>query len=294
MSAPLRLAVGYFHPWSNDAGFLVAAADGADLTVSAADPLRGDALQAVCDGAADLAVVPTNRLLMRRERGQDVVAFAAVNHVALETVQTLASTGIRRPRDLAGRTLALNPTPRGLAMVRHLVAGDGGDPDAVQVLDSGARELDVADIPGGRFDATFGGYWAWDALLAHPPADDEHLVWPIGELGAPPFQPYVLAATRAVVVRESDRLGALLALAEQGFRTASADPERALAVLERVIPYFPAAVLARSLGLVAPTWFDADGAWGVVDRGLLASYAAWLAAGGVLQDGSGWAAAISS
>lgn len=295
---PLRLAVGYFHPWPNDTGWILGAADGSfrdagvDLTISAVDPLRGDALQAVCDGAADLAVVPANRLLARRERGASVVAVAALNHVPLETIQTLASTGITRPRELVGRRLALNPTPRGLAMVRHLVAADGGDADAVQIVDSGAREWDVAGIPEGRWDASFGGYWAWDVLLAHPPRGDAHLVWPIDELGAPPFQPYLLAASEALLEHRGDLVGTLLSVAAGRFASAADERDAAHAALERAIPYFPAAALERSLELIAPTWFDAAGAWGRVDAELLASYAAWLAAAGVLQDGSSWTTAI--
>ena len=165
----VRVMLGYFHPWPNDAGFYTALAGGhyreAGLHVELAvvDPLRGDALEYLARGEADFAVCPTNRLLARRERGQRLRGIAAVNDRAMETVQTVTDTAITRPRELEGRRIALNPTRRGIAMVRHLVRRDGGDPDALIAVDSGVRELSVDDIAAGEVDATFGGYWAWDA-----------------------------------------------------------------------------------------------------------------------------------
>ena len=46
-----------------------------------------------------------------------------------------------------------------------MVRRDGGDPDELILLDSGVWELSVDDIAAGETDATFGGYWAWDALF---------------------------------------------------------------------------------------------------------------------------------
>jgi putative hydroxymethylpyrimidine transport system substrate-binding protein len=296
---PLRLVLEYFHPWPNSTGWHVAVAEGrlraagADVEVSTYDPLRGDGLGALVEGLADLAVVPANRLLARREEGEPVVAIAATNHVALETIQTLASTGIERPRDLAGRRVALNPTPRGLAMVRHLVARDGGDPDRVRFVDSGVRELDVAEVAAGVADATFGGYWAWDALAAHPPPGDEHVVWRIDALGAPAFQPYLLAVREAFIDAEGERLRALLVVAAEAFGDTARDPARGRAVLERVMPYFPADRLARSLELVAPTWFDPDGRWGTVREDLLEAYARWMTEWGVLRSAEAWRGAAT-
>jgi NitT/TauT family transport system substrate-binding protein len=278
----MRIVLEYFHPWPNSAGLHLAAARGwlgPDVELALYDPLVGDGLTYLRRGLADAAVVPVNRLLVQRERGLRARALAAVNHRAMETVQTVRATGIARPRDLAGRRIALNPTPRGVALVRHLVAVDGGDPDAVVLVDAGVRELPAEVLgAGGPADATFGGYWAWDVLFARvDPA--EHVVWPVDAIGAPAFQPYVLVAR--------DDLGdaaaaGLLDGAARGWRAAAAEPEAALALLDRVIPYFPRDTVARSFALVAPTWFAADGGWGAVDRDVLAGYAAWLRAHAVL------------
>jgi NitT/TauT family transport system substrate-binding protein len=288
----------YFHPWPNDAGFYVAASEGLyrdaglDVEIATYDPLRGDSLEYLSRGEADFAVAPTNRLLVRRDGGERLVGIAAVNQRALETFQTVTATGIARPRDLERRRLALNPTPRGLALARHLVAADGGDPARVVIVDSGVRELTVDDIAAGEADATFGGYWAWDALFGQLP-EAERVVWRVDEIGAPPYFSYVLAAREEVVLKSPETLRAFLGATARGFALAAADHAAALSVLERVIPYFPRPLLARSLGLIAPTWTH-EGRWGEQRREQIEPYAAWLARHRIIGSADTWNEAITN
>jgi NitT/TauT family transport system substrate-binding protein len=294
----LRLLLGYFHPWPNDAGFLVAsergwyAEAGLDVSITGFDALRGDALAHLARGEADLAVFPSNRLLVRRDLGEPLVGIAANTHRGMETIQTTRATGITRPRELAGRRLALNPTPRGRAMVRHLVAADGGDPDALHLVDSGMRELTVDDIVPGEIDATFGNYWAWDCLVGRLP-EDERVTWPVDEIGAPRYHSYLLGTREDVVAAEPEALRTFLAVTERGFRAATEEPELALAAFERSIPYFEPERLARSLELVAPSWWH-DGTWGVQRDDVQREYAAWLHAAGILSTPDAWVGATTN
>ncbi|MEU8024564.1 MULTISPECIES: ABC transporter substrate-binding protein [Micromonospora] len=287
----LRVMLEYFHPWPNAAGLYVASnagwyrEAGLDVELTVFDALRGDTLEHLRRGEVHLGVFPTNRLLVRRAAGQPLHAVAAINHRGMETIQTVTGRGIARPRDLVGKRLALNPTPRGVAMVRHLVAADGGDPDGVELVDSGYRELSVDDIAAGHVDATFGGYWAWDALMADLPGE-RRVVWPVDEIGAPPYHSYLLGTGPALDGRD-DLLATFLEVTARGYRAATDDPEQTLAVLDRVIPYFPRALLARSLELIAPTWWH-EGRWGTVRAELMEPYTGWLAANGILPAGFDW------
>jgi putative hydroxymethylpyrimidine transport system substrate-binding protein len=85
----ISLVQEYFHPWPNSAGFHMARAHGLyeragiDLELRTVDPGRGDGLAYLTAGAADAAVFPSNRLLVRREAGEPLVAIAAVNQRGL-------------------------------------------------------------------------------------------------------------------------------------------------------------------------------------------------------------------
>ncbi|GLY33501.1 ABC transporter substrate-binding protein [Kineosporia sp. NBRC 101731] len=288
----VRVVLEYLHPWTNSAGFFVASRQGwftqagLDVELTVADPSRGDSLAYLSRFEADFAVFPSNRLLVRRARHEPLRAVAAINHRAMETILTTTATGITRPRDLEGRRLALNPTPRGLAMVKHLITADGGDFSRVQVVNSGARELLADDVAAGEVDATFGNYWAWDALLGNLPVSDR-VVWPVDTLGAPRYHSYLLGTQESTIERNPVLVRTLLEIVERGYQAARDEPDLAADAFERYVPYFSREILRRSLDLITPTWFH-EGRWGQVRAELMQPYAQWLADYGVLPSAGEW------
>lgn len=298
MTTRLSLVLEYFHPWPNSAGFYTARAAGfyedagIELEIRTGDPGIGDSLEHIARGLADLAVFPTNRLLVRREHGEPLSAIAAVNQRGLETVRTLESSGIRSLADLVGRRLALNPTPRGIAIVRELVAAAGGDPDEVTLLDVGTRELTADDLEAGTADATFGSYWAWDVLLTAR-RDRPERMWRVDDELGIRYHSYLLGCGASFAAVDPDLRTRFLEATERGFRRAAADQEATVDLLETVTPYFDRSVLARSLELIAPTWFE-EGRWGDIRPEAMHDYAVWLENVGILSDASIWPHAIDA
>lgn len=295
----LKIMLEYFHPWPNSAGFYLArergwyAELGLDVELRVADPERGDSLQHLLDQQVELAVCPSNRLLVRRDQGQALTGVAAINHAGLEAFQTLKEFAIERPRDLMGKRLALNPTPRGLAMVRDLVRRDGGDPDALIIVDSGSRELRPEELAAGVADVSFGGYWAWEALMDSTLPAERRVVHRVSDWGAPAYHSYLLAAGDAWRAANETTLRAFLQASRRGFEAVAAEPRLAVAVYERVIPYFPATLIERSLQLIAPTWLH-HGQWGLQRQALVEPYAQWLHEQGIVANPHAWHQAISN
>jgi ABC-type nitrate/sulfonate/bicarbonate transport system substrate-binding protein len=294
----VRVVLDYLHPWPNAAGFYLArergwyAAAGLNVELRTHDYGWGDTLHYLARREAEFGVFPPNRLLVRRERGQPLVAVAAVNHEGLEAVLVPAGIGILRPRDLTGRRVGYAPTPRGQAMVRTIVAADGGDPDSVVAVDTGSGELTPEFLATSGLDATFGGYWAWDALSVGPAAE-KTLVWPMRDLGVPRYHSYVLGCHQALLDSDPDLVRSFLAATSRGFLAAAAEQSVAAALLASAVPYQPAWRLARSLELVAPTW-TTDGTWGWLQDDLIGPYAAWLAGHQILREPQRWSDAVNT
>lgn len=292
----IRIVNEYFHPWPNSAGFYLArsagwyAEAGIDLEFLQPDPGVGDGLHYLLRGDADAAIVPLNRLLQRRSAGHPAVAVAAVNQRALDTVRTVSATGITRLAELSGRRVGLNPTPRGLAVVRTLVERDGGDPGTVEFVDLGARELTLAEISDGHVDATFGSYWVWDNLRDEA---TDSLVWNVDDHLGVSYHNYVLAVREHTAVDDAATVQALVAATARGYRVAAGEPDSAAQLYETITPYFSRRLLLASARAVATTWL-VDGQWGALRDELIGPYAEWLARHGIIADASVWPTALAA
>jgi NitT/TauT family transport system substrate-binding protein len=290
VSGLVRVGLEFFHPWTNHAGLYLArergwyADAGVEVDVNGLDHGRGDTVAHLARRDLDLALVPLNRLYAARLAGVPVRSVAAVNHRPLESLLTLEAGGITRPRHLAGRRVGLPSSGRLKAMVRDVVARDGGDPDEVTFVETGMREALVEDVREGRFDAAFGGVWAWEPLLD---GGADVVVLPLDELGGPRYHGYVLAAHEATVAERHDELAAVLQAAGRGYAAAADDPDAVVAIFDRVAPIFPSALFRRSLALLAPSWTAPDRRWGVHRPELLGPYADWLHAQGQLATAIG-------
>ena len=277
----------YFYPWTNSAGIYMARqkgwyqAAGLDVECRTYDPMRGDSLSYLINNEVDFALVPTNRLLVRHEQGAPVKGIAAINHRGMEAIQTIAQKGITQPRELSGKRIALNPTPRGLAMVRHIIEKDGGDPHFT-VIDSGVRELTPEAIAAGTADATFGSYWAWEILLESSIPDSERIIWPVDTIGAPPYHSYLLCTSTRFIEQHPEIIRTFLKITGKGYIAVKRNPQTALPIYEQVLPYFPASLIRRSLPLIAETWTH-NGRWGLQRKELMAPYAQWLHQHGILS-----------
>lgn len=295
----IKVALEYFHPWPNSAGFYYAreqglfAQYGLDVEFIVTDPGRGDALEYLHQQAVDFAIFPTNRLFVRREQGQALLGIAAINHTGLESIQTLREFNIHRPKDLEDKRLALNPTPRGLAMIKHLVEQDGGDFDKVILVDAGSREYTPTDLKAGHAHASFGGYWVWEALMDSPIDPDERVVWPVSQIGAPNYHSYLLGINEAQSRLSDQQIRHFIVALQQGYQALQSQPEQALAIYEQVIPYFPQALIQKSLNAVATTWFSSE-PWGIQNADFHQEYAAWLQQYGILNDAQIWQQATSN
>lgn len=294
MTQHIRIILEYFHPWTNSAGFYYAREQGwyeeagLDVELSCYDPARGDTLAYLNRGEGHFGIFPSNRLLVLREKvaGPSVIGVAAINHGGMETIQTIKKAGIRTPADLSGKRIAMNPTPRGLAMVKHLIEANGGKPEFT-VVDAGVRELEAHDLDVGIADATFGSYWAWELLLKSSVSDEDRIIWPVDTIGAPNYHSYLLGVNEQFAQENPETVRTFLEVTARGFLAVAKNPEIAIDVYEKTIPYFPNYLIANSLPKIAKSWLH-DDQWGEQYEEVVEEYSNWLFNNGILQNKDGW------
>ncbi|WP_419959916.1 ABC transporter substrate-binding protein [Psychrobacillus sp. BM2] len=300
MTQHIRVVLEYFHPWTNSAGFYYAREQGwyeeigLDVEFTCYDAARGDTLTYLNTQQAHFGIFPTNRLLVLREKVLEtsVIGIAAINHGGMETIQTVRSTGIENPADLSGKRIAMNPTPRGLAMVKHLISANGGVPE-FEVVDAGARELEAHDLANGVADATFGSYWGWELLLDSSVPVEERIIWPVDSIGAPKYHSYLLGANEQFANANPELVEQFLEVTARGYLTIAKQPNLAESIYEKTIPYFPAYLIQRSLPLIAQSWLH-NKEWGQQREELMHDYSDWLVRHQILRNKDGWKTAYTN
>src|SRR3954452_15708757 len=187
-----------FTPNAVHAGIYLATARGYDEAEGVTLDVRApgastDAMRLLQGGRVDMAILDIHDLALAREQGRDIVGVMAVVQRPLAAV--LAQPAIRRPRDLDGKRAGVSGLPSDVAVLRSVVAGDGGDPDAVKTTTIGFEA--VKALLAQRVDAAT-AFWNVEgvALKAERPGMQEFRV---DDYGAPPYPELVLCVTRATL-----------------------------------------------------------------------------------------------
>jgi putative hydroxymethylpyrimidine transport system substrate-binding protein len=278
-----------WYPNSDHAGIFAALAAGdyarrgLDLkTVVPSDV--ASVLEEVAQGHAEFGISYNTDTLLAQAHGLPVVAIAAIMQHPLNTIITLKSSGITRPRQLMGKTVGIYGLPSDYADLHTVVAADGGDPAKVHTV-TVSYDL-VQGLEGKKVDAIIGVYWSWEGLLLRQQG------FAINELrlnqwGVPDYYELVIVTGRAFAAAHPEVVRAFLAATSEGYRAAMAHPAAAASDLIRLNPKAglskQQAVIAQSVELLAPTMRDPRGSWGWESPARWQAYATWMAAHQVLK-----------
>jgi putative hydroxymethylpyrimidine transport system substrate-binding protein len=182
-----------------------------------------DSLKVLTAGRADLSVVDIHDLGLARERGQDLVAVAALVQRPLAAV--IARPEIRRPRDLEGRRVGVTGLPSDDAVLRAVVEHDGGDFDRVRRVTIGFSA--VPSLITGRVDAVV-SFWNVEGVALRERGVRTR-EFRVDEHGAPRYPELVLVTERDDVRRLREELAGLVDALADGTRAALADRDAAVA-----------------------------------------------------------------
>src|SRR3954453_1783956 len=187
-----------------------------------------DSLKLVTSGRADVGVLDIHDLGLAAERGADVVGIGALVQRPLAAV--IARGDVKRPRDLAGRTVGVTGLPSDIAVLNAVVSGDSGDFSAVKQHTIGFSA--VPQMVAGRVDAVT-AFWNAEGVMLHTRGvltSD----FRVDRYGAPPYPEVVLFAKRSTVAKRRPQLRGLLAALADGVRSAHRARTRAIAQSEKV------------------------------------------------------------
>jgi NitT/TauT family transport system substrate-binding protein/putative hydroxymethylpyrimidine transport system substrate-binding protein len=233
-----------------------------------------DAPKLLAAGRTDFAILDIHDLGIARERGLDLVAVAPIVQRPLAAVIARADRGIRRPRDLEGRTVGVTGLPSDEAVVDSEVSADGGDPGRV---DEVTIEFNaVSALAAGRIDAAT-AFWNAEGVALRRLGIPVR-TFRVDRYGAPPYPELVLTTSGRTLRADPELVEAVVEATRRGYAFARAHPAEALGDLIAADPALErdeqAAQLRVLLPDLAPRPFDPE---------VLREWAAWDLEHGLLE-----------
>ena len=233
-----------------------------------------DSTRLVAAGRALIGVLDIHDLAIAREAGTDIVAVGALVQRPLAAL--LADPAVRRPRELAGRTVGVSGLPSDPAFLRAIVERDGGDYDAIRQVTIGFNA--VPALVGGRVDAV-PAFWNAEGVALEQRGVRVRQ-FRVEDYGAPAYPEVVFITSRRALRTRRREVEATMAAVRAGVAEVTARPEDAVrelsdltggddtalvrAQLRAVLPLLrPAVRLDRG---VLERWADFDARIGLVDR----------------------------
>lgn len=231
-------------------------------------------LQTVGAGRDAFGISYQTDLLLARAAGVPVVSVLALVQRPLQGIMVLASSGITRPGELAGKTVGYPGIPSQEAFLATMLADDGATTDDVELVNVGF-DL-VPALISGRVDASLGAYWTHETILAEQEGYATTML-KVDDWGVPPYYELVLVASEDTIAQRGDLIERFLRATRRGYDDAIADPAAALAALQAASPDLDRAVEERGLALLIPAWTSGGVPFGTQTAARWQDYAAWMA-----------------
>jgi putative hydroxymethylpyrimidine transport system substrate-binding protein len=281
----VRLALDWF-PNANHAGLFLALEKGyfeeEGLNVTTYTPVDPSSiLQTVGTGADEFGINYQPDLLLARAEGVPVVSVAGIVQRPLNSVMTLKSSGIIRPRDLVGKKVGYPGIPTNEPLLDTMLKYDGtrGLED-VELVNVGFN-LGAALI-SGQVDACVGCYWTHESISMENEGHPVNIMR-MEEWGVPSYYELVLVTSENQLAKDPETVQAFIRAFLRGYREAAQDTQMAIDALVKAHPETDQAIDRPGIELIMPLWQVDAPVVGWQDQDRWVEFTRWMQDNGLLD-----------
>ncbi len=271
-------------PNTNHTGFFVAQKEGffddAGLAVEIIQPGEVFAEQAVAGGAADFGISFQEQITLARADDVPLVSIAAIIQ---NNTSGFASRKGKSPSDWEGLRYGSFGSPFEEPTLRELMRCDGGDYDALEVVDIGFSDsLALLDQEQIGLAWIFNG---WQGVQADQQGIDLEVVMMEDWFDCiPDYYTPVIIAAESTLEERPEMVRAFLKAVSRGFEFAINDPSAAADILLDAVPELDAQLVRDSQEWLSPRYQSDAPRWGEQDLAVWQAYSQWMADHGILSE----------
>jgi NitT/TauT family transport system substrate-binding protein/putative hydroxymethylpyrimidine transport system substrate-binding protein len=233
-----------------------------------------DAPKLLAAARADFAILDIHDLGIAREKGLDLVGEMPIVQRPLAAVIAGRSSGVKRPRELEGRTVGVTGLPSDEAVVDSEVGADGGDPAKVDEVTIGFNAISA--LAAGKVDAAT-GFWNAEGVALRRQGVPVR-IFKVDRYGAPPYPELILTTSRKTLDQDPDLVRSVVAATRRGYAFAERQPTKALDDLLTADPALDRSEQQAQLQVLRPDLHPAP-----FDPAVLRAWSTWDVSHGLLQ-----------
>jgi putative hydroxymethylpyrimidine transport system substrate-binding protein len=285
-SKRIELMLDYF-PNADHSPIYAAQAAGhfsqAGISVDIRQPTDPSApLKQLAAGRVDLAISYEPEVLRARDHGLNVVAVGALVQRPLTSIISLPKAGIRRVKDLSGKTVGTAGIDYQSAYLQTILLDHGVTPSKVK-----ERNVGFGFVPAlltGRVDATLGAFWNYEGVDLKRRGRKPRII-PVDRAGVPTYDELVLVANQDALDRDGGTIRAFIGALSRGVRDLKADPNRAIDGLLKANKDLDPGLQRASLKATLPLFSPPKGKpYGYQDPGEWNRFADWMTENKLLEN----------
>jgi putative hydroxymethylpyrimidine transport system substrate-binding protein len=237
----------------------------------------------VAAGRVDVAISYEPEVLLAREQGLPVVAFAAMVQRPLTSLMAIAAKRVDSPRDLRGKRVGTAGIPYQSAYLQTILRRANVPRSSVKETNVGASLLPA--MLSGKVDATLGAFWNVEGVELRQRGKRPTVI-PVDRLGVPDYDELVLVASEDDLDQEREDLRLFAGALAKGAREARRDPQGATRALLESNRDLKPRLTRASVRLTLPALFPEKSGqpWGYLDEAKWRNYGGWMRQNRLLED----------
>lgn len=274
-----------WYPWSNHTGLYYAQskgyykAEGLEVTIRPpSDP--ADILKVVGAGTDQFGISYQTEVLSARAANVPVKSVAALVQHPLNTIMTLKSSDITRPKQLEGKKVGMSGVPSDEPLLKTVLEADGASLSKVELVNVGTDLMPA--LLGKKVDAIIGAYAVHESIVAERQGQPVN-VMAIQDWGVPDYYELLLVTNDDLLKKNPEVVRKFLRATVRGYAEVPQNRAAALDTLKAAYPETDLAVERPGLDQLIPYWTANNVAFGTQTTARWQSYADWMRAKGLLD-----------